>query len=112
MRHTYVLSVALTIILLMTACGQKADDSVLKASISTPLDSEAVALYKKQCISCHANDLNGRVGPGLIDIGSRFTQDQLVTIIEEGTGKGMPSYSKRLEQQEIEALAQWLAKMN
>ncbi|MFC5647669.1 c-type cytochrome [Paenibacillus solisilvae] len=110
MRQMYGFTVALTVLLLLSACGQKIDDTVLQSSISTPADGEAVALYKKQCMSCHATDLSGRVGPSLQEIGSRLTEEQLIMIIQEGE-KGMPSYKNRLEQEEIEGLAQWLAKM-
>lgn len=98
-------------ILLLTACGQKADNSVLQATIASPADEIAVAIYKKQCISCHASDLSGRVGPALATIGSDFTAEQLMTIIEEGSGRGMPAYGHRLEQSQIEALAEWLSRM-
>lgn len=110
MRQMYGFAVVLTVLVLLTACGQKADDTVLRSSITTPADGEAVALYKKQCMSCHATDLSGRVGPNLQEVGSRLTDEQLIMIIQEGV-KGMPAYKNRLEQKEIEVLAQWLAKM-
>lgn len=111
MRQMYGFAVALTVLLLLSACGQKADDTVLRSSIMTPADGEAVALYKKQCMSCHATDLSGRVGPSLQEIGSRLTEEELIMIIQEGDVKGMPAYKNRLEKKEIEALVQWLVKM-
>lgn len=69
---------------------------------------EAVALYKKSCISCHAADLQGRVGPNLQQAGSKFTADELANLISEGKG-GMPAYKKSLNAEEIQALAEWLA---
>lgn len=108
MRQLYFLAAAL-VVLLLSACGQQKDDAFLQSSITTPADEEAVALYKKQCISCHAADLSGRVGPNLQKIGSSLSEEQLISILEEGS-KGMPAYKNRLEKEEIEALAQWLAK--
>jgi len=69
---------------------------------------EAVALYKKSCLSCHASDLEGRVGPNLQQVGSKFNADELANLISEGKG-GMPSYKKSLSTEEIHALADWLA---
>lgn len=106
----YGFAVVLTVLLLLSACGQKVDNTVLRSSITTPADGEAVTLYKKQCMSCHAIDLSGRVGPSLQEIGSRLTDEQLIIIIQEGV-KGMPANKNRLEQVEIKALAKWLAKM-
>ncbi|MFF2890192.1 c-type cytochrome [Paenibacillus sp. NPDC057967] len=112
MRRGYgFFAAVLAMLLLLSACGQKADNSVLQSTISTPADVAAVAIYKKQCISCHAHDLSGRVGPALQIVGSAYTAEQLATIIGEGSGRGMPAYGNRLDQDEIEALAQWLAKM-
>jgi cytochrome c551 len=97
-------------VLLLCACGQETDDSDLRSSITKVEEGGAAALYKKRCVSCHATDLSGRVGPSLQKVGSRLTEEQMITIIQEGI-KGMPSYKNRLDQQEIEALAQWLVKM-
>jgi cytochrome c551 len=101
---------ALAVLLLLCACGLKTDDSDLRPSATIVKEGGAAALYKKQCVSCHAVDLSGRVGPSLQKVGSRLTEEQLIAIIEEGV-KGMPSYKNRLDRQEIEALAQWLVIM-
>lgn len=72
-------------------------------------EERAVALYKKQCMSCHAVDLSGRVGPSLQKAGSQMTVEQLAERIRVG-GKGMPAYQKILKAEEVEALAHWLSK--
>ncbi|RRJ67912.1 cytochrome c [Paenibacillus oralis] len=95
-------------VLLLSGCGQQKDDTFLKSSITTPADEKAAALYKNQCISCHAADLSGRVGPDLQKVGASLSKKQLISILEEGAN-GMPAYKKRLEKEEIEALAEWLA---
>ncbi|GKU79403.1 cytochrome c [Paenibacillus sp. L3-i20] len=110
MKRIYGCALAVAMLLLLSACGQKVEDTILKDSITTPEDGEAVAIYKKQCISCHAADLNGRVGPELKKVGSRLTDEQLGSIIREGA-QGMPSYENRLEDKEIDAIVQWLVKM-
>jgi len=81
----------------------------MASSSATPEDAKAVALYKKQCISCHGVDLSGKVGPSLQEIGTRLSEQQLMDIVHDG-GRGMPSFKKILSAEEIGALAQWLAK--
>lgn len=94
---------AIVAFLLFTACDSGDNNQ------ATNRDAVAIDLYKQSCQSCHAADLSGQVGPGLQEIGSKLTEEQLYEIIHDGT-KGMPSYQNRFDQEEIEALAQWLAK--
>ncbi|WP_223285455.1 c-type cytochrome [Paenibacillus sp. PL91] len=69
---------------------------------------EAESLYGKNCVSCHAVDLSGGVGPNLQKIGSRMTVDQINAQISNG-GNGMPAYKGQLKDTEIAALSAWLA---
>lgn len=96
-------------ILLLSACSQGNNDRLMVSNSATPEDAKAVALYKKRCISCHAVDLSGKVGPSLQGIGTRLTEQQLMDIVHDG-GRGMPSFKKMLSAEEIRVLAQWLAK--
>ncbi len=73
--------------------------------------SEAVqAVYKQSCLSCHASNLEGRVGPktNLKQVGARLSKEQIVKQIENG-GNGMPGFHGKLKPEEISALAEWLA---
>lgn len=97
------------IIFLLSACSQGNNDRLMVSSSATPEDAEAVALYKKRCISCHGVDLSGKVGPSLQKIGIRLSDQQLMDIVHDG-GRGMPSFKKILSAEEIGVLAQWLAK--
>lgn len=103
--------IAIFMLLVVTACGEGISNPANDQNAIKSADEEAAAIYKKRCLSCHAVDLSGRNGPDLRDVGSRMTEEQLFDIIHDGS-KGMPSYKNRLEQEEIEALAQWLANMN
>ncbi|MGG1660021.1 c-type cytochrome [Brevibacillus sp. NRS-1366] len=67
-----------------------------------------MTLYKKQCLSCHAADLGGLVGPSLQQVGTRLTEEQIMEKIRDGA-KGMPSFEKLLSPEDLEALAQWLS---
>lgn len=94
------------IVLVITACSEETNYQAQDGE--TAEDVSAAALYKKQCLSCHAADLSGKVGPDLRNIGAKMTEDQLVEMIHDGT-KGMPAFKKILSEEEIAALAQWLS---
>ncbi|GMX65004.1 hypothetical protein Elgi_42740 [Paenibacillus elgii] len=88
----------------LSACGSQATDQGMTVSA----DANAEAIYKKQCVSCHAADLREKVGPGLQEIGSKMTEQQLFGIIQDGA-RGMPAFKKVLSAEEIQALSQWLS---
>lgn len=88
----------------LSACSSQATDQGMTVSA----DAKAEAIYKKQCLSCHAADLRGKVGPGLQEIGSKMTEQQLFAIIQDGA-RGMPAFKKVLSAEEIQALSQWLS---
>jgi quinoprotein glucose dehydrogenase len=46
------------------------------------------SLYNSKCATCHREDRRGSPqAPSLVDVGSRHSRDELVTIIREGTGR-------------------------
>lgn len=111
MTRKYMFILVILAMLVLSACSERTeDDSALRASITTAENEEAVALYKSQCLSCHAVDLSGRVGPSLKDVGTRLSEDQIADIVMEGY-QGMPSYKKILEESEIKSIAMWLSNM-
>ncbi|WP_233146944.1 c-type cytochrome [Paenibacillus selenitireducens] len=94
--------------LVATGCGQGASNQTKRTADSTPAEAEAAAIYKKQCLACHAADLSGRVGPNLQEVGSKWSEEQLADIIRDGA-KGMPAFKKVLQTEEIDSLATWLS---
>jgi cytochrome c551 len=68
------------------------------------------SLYKANCLSCHGNTLEGRVGPStnLQKVGSRLSKEQIIKQITNG-GNGMPGLGSKLKPEETDALADWLA---
>lgn len=68
--------------------------------------SEAEAIFKENCASCHGDDLSGGTGPDLTDVGTRLSEDEIKTQIEEG-GNGMPP--NLVEGEELETMSAWLA---
>jgi cytochrome c551 len=66
------------------------------------------AVFKQNCISCHGVNLEGGVGPNLQKVGTKYSKDQIVGIITNGRG-AMPSFKGKISDNEIGALADWLA---
>jgi len=98
------LVVLIILILTLTACGNPPP----RESNSTDSEqSEVMTLYKQKCLSCHAADLSGRIGPSLETVGERLSKEELITIITMGV-RGMPSFKRVLSAEEIDTLAVWL----
>lgn len=100
--------------LLLAGCGNgksgASSDKVSYLDAEAVEHSGAVAIYKKRCLSCHGNELQGRAGPGLKTIGDVLEQQQIFEVISDGrTKKGMPAFGKTLDEDEIHKLAAWLA---
>ncbi|WII35250.1 c-type cytochrome [Paenibacillus thiaminolyticus] len=94
--------------LALAACSGGTDRQGSQAGAAASGEADAMTLYKKQCLSCHAADLSGRVGPSLQEIGSKMSEQQLIDTIQDGA-KGMPAFKKVIRADEIETLAQWLS---
>lgn len=91
----------------LSACGGGSREASAP-HLDAPADTAAV--YKANCVSCHGTDLQGRMGPGtnLQKVGARMNEGQIAAQIANG-GSGMPAQKGKLSQDEIAALAAWLA---
>jgi cytochrome c551 len=89
----------------LAACGSSNSSPALEGP------KETIALYNARCISCHASDLSGKVGPDsdLRTVGSRMTKDEIMHQITNG-GDIMPAFANKLTADEINELADWLSK--
>lgn len=110
-KHVIRLGLGLLLVAGLTACGaqKSAEPAPAPASSSagsTGVNAEAIA--KSSCISCHGTDLEGRGAPSLQKVGAKLTKEQIIAKIANGGG-GMPSYKNKLKEEEIGALAEWLA---
>lgn len=70
---------------------------------------------KATCVACHGAQLKGNGPiPGLLGIGDKYDQEQLMKIIKEGIGSMSPQYDMNINQglteQNLNDLAAWLAK--
>lgn len=69
-------------------------------------DPEAV--YANSCAGCHGQDLAGGAGPGLTNVGSSLSADDIQDIIVNGKGT-MPGGLVGIE--EANLLTEWLSEM-
>lgn len=100
----------------LSACGA-GDDAAEKEN--APTEEEAANeqeqtadagdgddLYQQSCSQCHGGDLVSGGAPDLNKIGSKFSKDDILGIIENGKGN-MPA--GLLTGNDAEAVASWLA---
>ncbi|MEK6554960.1 MAG: cbb3-type cytochrome c oxidase N-terminal domain-containing protein [Bdellovibrionota bacterium] len=70
------------------------------------------AAYASKCAVCHGNELQGQIGPNLVDnywLHGRATRIDIVKVIREGVvDKGMPAWGQMVSQQEIYALTSFI----
>jgi cytochrome c551 len=97
-----MVAVVLAGVLMLTACGAKQDAEPV-GQVTQP-----EAVYKQSCISCHGADLQGISGPNLQKIGAKLDAAAIEAIIRNGKG-AMPSMARGLSDEQIGALATWLA---
>ncbi|TKD70157.1 cytochrome c550 [Pseudalkalibacillus hwajinpoensis] len=64
-------------------------------------------IYAQNCASCHGGDLGGQVGPALTAVGGKYSKDEILGIIKNGKGSGMPA--GLIEGEQAEAVAKWLS---
>ncbi|TMN21346.1 cytochrome c551 [Lentibacillus cibarius] len=66
----------------------------------------AEEIFQNNCASCHGGDLSGGAGPDLREVGSDYSSDEIVDIIQNGKD-GMPPQD--VSDEDAQALASWLA---
>jgi cytochrome c551 len=118
----FLLKLLLGLALLLTAAacgggGGPNDGSEGGGQAADPLAAdgtheEAKALFKQNCISCHAKDLSGAVGSAsdIRKVGARLSPEEIADVIKNG-GNRMPKFGGRLSDEEISSLAAWLGEL-
>ena len=108
MKKKWLATFMLGSALMLGACGGDDSDSSTDTGSEnggTADASEKVA--QQRCATCHGGNLQGMGNtPALNDIGSRYSEEEILNIIVNGQG-GMPGGLVKGE--EAEALATWLA---
>lgn len=104
----WLFAIVLASIFVLGACGGggSSTDNDGDNSGSNQI-SAAEKVYKKNCASCHGQDLTGISAPGLEDVGSKYSAEEIEDIIENGKGT-MPAM-KQVTEEDRTVLAEWLA---
>jgi len=102
-----ILLAAVICVAVLSACGAKNEGRSVSGT-SGAGSGGAEAIYKKSCIACHGDNLEGTLGPGLQTVGAKLSLEQLKDKIENGGG-GMPAYKHKLNDADIHTLAEWLS---
>lgn len=90
---------------------------VLGALVSCSLGSKGAEVFKREkCMDCHTfKGKGGAVGPNLTNVGGRRTRDYIYQQIKDPKSHNprteMPSFVGRVSEEEINALADYLAGM-
>ncbi|WP_050179899.1 cytochrome c551 [Domibacillus robiginosus] len=103
--------------LALAACGggEEEDAAVEKTEEQTPSTDEGTGettvsageeVYQQSCLSCHGENLEGGFGPELSAIGSKMSEEEILSVIENGQGQMPPNV---VEGEDAEAVAAWLA---
>lgn len=104
----YVLASFLGMSLVLAACGGAADkDTATDTGVTA--SAEVEKHFQQSCASCHGGNLEGRSGPNLQKVGSKYSKDEIEDIIVNGQG-GMPG--GLLKGAEASEVADWLAQHN
>jgi cytochrome c551 len=105
MKKTWLATFMLGSALVLGACGGDDGDNATDNGGETADPSEQVA--QQRCATCHGGNLQGMGNtPALNDIGSRYSEEEILDIILNGKGNMPPGLVKG---EEAEALAAWLA---
>lgn len=93
-----------TVVMGLAACGGGSDTSKNSDGGNT---SAAEKIVAQKCASCHGGDLKGSVGPALNKIGAKYSKEEILGIIKNGKGGGMPA--GLISGDDADKVATWLA---
>jgi cytochrome c551 len=82
-------------LILLTGCSS--------SKTRTAMDGESI--YKESCAACHGDKLQGAVGPSVANMKSKYSEAEVLKIINEGTKK-MPG--NLLTEEKSEIVTKWL----
>lgn len=107
---TKLFALLLGTVFVLSACGGEeapADEAADTTEGTTETASgDAEEIFQKSCIGCHGRELEGGAGPKLTEVGAKYSQDEIASIIINGQG-GMPKGI--LNEADAEVVAAWLA---
>jgi cytochrome c oxidase cbb3-type subunit 3 len=71
-------------------------------------------VFKSNCVTCHASDGGGQIGPNLCDDSYKNVKDieDFLTVLQKGAGGGaMPAWNTRLSQNQILMVSAYVASL-
>ncbi|AHI06395.1 cytochrome-c oxidase fixP chain [Bdellovibrio bacteriovorus W] len=106
---------------------QQIETTRQKANTSAPLETEeslaaafgkdgvlelGAAQYASKCAACHGNELQGLIGPNLVDnywVHGKGTRMDILNVVREGVAsKGMPPWGPVMKREELYAVTAFL----
>lgn len=114
MASVLIMAGLLTVFLLLTGLPEKQPSEQRNTTFVVPeraIDAEqAKQIYENKCMSCHGAEMQGGVGPSLLQAGTAMTKEQIYTILINGK-RGMPAFEDKLSEDEIITITTWLASL-
>lgn len=100
----YAWTVFALVLLLLSGCSSTSKESSSSTTTdNTPLTGKQI--YVKSCAACHGDKLQGVAGPTLVNIKSKYTEEEIENIISKGV-KTMPP--KLVDKKQAKTVAKWL----
>lgn len=99
-----ILTVIFGSALFLAACGGGEETS---SGGETTTQPDGEKLVQTSCATCHGGQLQGASAPALDKIGAKYSEEEVLNIILNGTDKGMPA--GLLKGADAEAAAAYLA---
>lgn len=108
-----IVGVLAVVILSFVGLEQRADRQLAEEGGTEQTDgtggevaTDPEAIFQSNCAACHGADLSGGMGPDLTTIGSTYSSEEIVEIINNGKGQMPPV---KVAAEEATLLADWLA---
>ena len=82
-----------------------------KVAVVDADDPVTTVMKEANCLACHGADFQGQgTIPPLAGVGDKYSKEELAEIVANGKGAGMPPFANELSAEEIDQIAEWLAK--
>ncbi len=93
---------------------QESEEDLVKLVASNEVIKEGEGIYTSRCAACHGPQLQGSIGPNLVDDywihgTGRFT-DIMSVVVKGVLDKGMPNWESLLNPKEIKAVTAFILK--
>jgi cytochrome c551 len=88
---------------LLAACGSNGNEPNQSGQVTEGPEK----VYMQHCANCHGEQLQGGYGPALKEAGKKYSEAEILTIIQKGKGN-MPSQGF-INEEDQKMLAKWLS---